>query len=85
MGMFHQLDLSVSLLKVSVSQAVVRFIQHNFYVDDSLISVETKAEAIQLVKEARDCKLVMFHLQKFISNSNLVIAFLPRRVRGKFN
>lgn len=36
------------------SEATVRFIKRNFYVDDGLTSVDSEAEAIQLVQEARD-------------------------------
>ncbi|KAL7850053.1 hypothetical protein SRHO_G00194020 [Serrasalmus rhombeus] len=32
----------------------VKFIQNNFYVDDGLVSVMSEAEAIKLVKEARE-------------------------------
>lgn len=37
----------------SFSEATIRFIERNFYVDDGLISVHTEEEAIQLVNEAR--------------------------------
>ncbi len=58
------------------NQATVKFIQHNFYVDDGLASVDTEAEAIQLVKEARD--LGKLHLHKFMTNSKRVIATIPK-------
>lgn len=61
------------------SQVASRFLQRNFYVDDGLTSVETDAEAIQLVREARDlCKSGKLHLHKFVSNSKQVIASLPK-------
>ncbi len=46
----------------------MKFIQRNFYVDDALASVDTEAEAIQLVKEARDlCNTGKLHLHIFIT------------------
>lgn len=39
--------------KSKFSQATVKFIQRNFYVDDGLASVDSDQEAIQLIKEAR--------------------------------
>ncbi len=54
------------------NHATVKFIQHHFYVDDGLASVDTEAEAIQLVKEARD--LGKLHLHKFMTKSKRVIA-----------
>ncbi len=61
------------------NQATVKFIQRNFYVDDGLASVDTEAEAIQLVKEARDlCNTGKLHLHKFITNSKRVIRTIPK-------
>ncbi|XP_065140047.1 uncharacterized protein [Paramisgurnus dabryanus] len=61
------------------SQATVNFIQRNFYVDDGLASVDTEAEAIQLVKEARDlCNTGKLRLHKFITNSKKVTATIPK-------
>ncbi|KAI4884818.1 hypothetical protein NFI96_007752, partial [Prochilodus magdalenae] len=61
------------------SQSTVKFIQRNFYVDDGLTSVDTEAEAIQLVKEARDlCHSGKLHLHKFITNSKRVTATIPK-------
>lgn len=60
-------------------QATVKFIQRNFYVDDGLASVDSEAEAIQLVEEARElCKIGKLRLHKFITNSKKVIATIPR-------
>lgn len=57
----------------------VRFIQRNFYVDDGLVSVMSEAEAIKLVKEARElCSTGKLRLHKFVSNSENVIKSLPR-------
>ncbi|XP_026094281.1 uncharacterized protein LOC113066585 [Carassius auratus] len=61
------------------NQATVKFIQRNFYVDDGLASVDTEAEAIQLVKEARGlCNTGKLRLHKFITNSKTVIATIPK-------
>lgn len=56
-----------------------RFIHRNFYVDDGLVSTETKDQAIQLVKEARDlCSMGKLHLHKFVSNCREVLDSIPR-------
>ncbi|KAL2092899.1 hypothetical protein ACEWY4_012697 [Coilia grayii] len=61
------------------SQAAVSFVQRNFYVDDGLASVKTEAEAIKLVREARDlCSSGKLRLHKFISNSKKVVATIPK-------
>lgn len=61
------------------SQATVKFIQRNFYVDDGLASVDSKAEAIQLVREARDlCDAGRLCLHKFITNIKSVSDTIPR-------
>ncbi|XP_023815989.1 uncharacterized protein LOC111948234 [Oryzias latipes] len=65
------------------SQAVVKFIQRNFYVDDGLAAVDSEQEAIHLVKEARElCDTGKLHLHKFISNSKEVIATIPKEERA---
>ncbi len=57
------------------SEDPIRFIQRNFYVDDGLISVQTEAEAIQLIKESRElCFTGRLRLHKFVSNSERVMA-----------
>ncbi|XP_051816280.1 uncharacterized protein LOC127537608 [Acanthochromis polyacanthus] len=61
------------------SEATIRFIERNFYVDDGLISVSTDEEAIQLISEARQlCSTGKLHIHKFISNRKEVLASLPR-------
>lgn len=61
------------------SEAAVKFMQRNFYVDDGLGSEDSEQEAIQLVKEARElCDTGKLHLHKFISNSKEVIATIPK-------
>ncbi|KAG1925738.1 hypothetical protein F2P79_025333 [Pimephales promelas] len=61
------------------NQATVKFIQRNFYVDDGLASVDTEADAIQLVREARGlCNTGKLRLHKFITNSKTVIDTIPR-------
>ncbi|KAG1929509.1 hypothetical protein F2P79_022940 [Pimephales promelas] len=61
------------------NQATVKFIQRNFYVDDGLASVDTEADAIQLVREARGlCNTGKLCLHKFITNSKTVIDTIPR-------
>nr|XP_054604914.1 uncharacterized protein LOC107372912 [Nothobranchius furzeri] len=62
------------------SEAAVKFVQRNFYVDDGLASVDSEQEAILLVKEARElCNTGKLHLHKFISNSKTVIATIPKK------
>ncbi|XP_038152621.1 uncharacterized protein LOC119790925 [Cyprinodon tularosa] len=61
------------------SPNTVKFIQRNFYVDDGLVSVKSEAEAIKLVKEARElCSTGKLRLHKFVSNSDNVLKSLPR-------
>ncbi|XP_054597297.2 uncharacterized protein [Nothobranchius furzeri] len=61
------------------SEQTVKFIQRNFYVDDGLTSVDSEAEAIQLVQEARElCSTGMLHLHKLISNKKVVLDTLPK-------
>ncbi|XP_057694568.1 uncharacterized protein LOC130917316 isoform X2 [Corythoichthys intestinalis] len=65
--------------KSKFSQATVKFIQHNFYVDDGLLSVNLEEEALQIVREARElCDTAKLHLHKFISNCEKVIAIIPK-------
>ncbi len=62
------------------SEATVRFIQRNFYVDDGLTSLDSEEEAIELVREARDlCITGKLHLHKFITNNKRVLATIPKQ------
>ncbi|KAJ8375829.1 hypothetical protein SKAU_G00064090 [Synaphobranchus kaupii] len=61
------------------SEDTIKFINKNFYIDDGLSSVASKGQAIQLVKEARElCSTGKLRLHKFISNSNEVLATIPK-------
>ena len=61
------------------SEASICFIERNFYVDDGLTSVATVDEAIQLVSEARQiCSAGKLRIHKFISNSQEVLASIPK-------
>ncbi|XP_042632019.1 uncharacterized protein LOC122148737 [Cyprinus carpio] len=63
------------------SEDTIRFIQRNFY--DGLISVQTETEAIQLIKESREfCFTGRLRLQKFVSNSERVMATIPEKERA---
>lgn len=67
-----------------VSQDTVKFVRENFYVDDGLVSVTSDAEAIQLIKEARElCSAGKLRLHKFIFNSNNVLKSIPKEERAK--
>ncbi|XP_067305911.1 uncharacterized protein [Pseudorasbora parva] len=58
--------------------STVKFIQRNFYVDDGLVCATSDAEAIQLIKEARElCSTGKLRLHKFISNSKEVMKSIP--------
>lgn len=62
------------------SEATVRFIQRNLYVDDGLTSLDSETEAIQLVREARDLfNTGKLHLHKFITNNKTVLATIPKQ------
>ncbi|KAI3376733.1 hypothetical protein L3Q82_000003 [Scortum barcoo] len=61
------------------SEASIRFVERNFYVDDGLTSVSSDDEAIQLISEARQlCSAGKLRIHKFISNRQEVLASLPR-------
>ncbi|XP_023815425.1 uncharacterized protein LOC111948165 isoform X1 [Oryzias latipes] len=61
------------------SQAAIRFIERNFYVDDGLMSVTSVDEAITLIKEARQiCSSGRLRIHKFISNCTEVLASIPK-------
>ena len=61
------------------SEASIGFIERNFYVDDGLTSLTTADEAIQLVSEARKiCSAGKLRIHKFISNSQEVLASIPK-------
>ncbi|XP_039475082.1 uncharacterized protein LOC120442538 [Oreochromis aureus] len=60
------------------SEATIRFIERNFYVDEGLISFHSEEEAIRLVKEAKElCSTGGLRLHKFVSNSKQVLNSLP--------
>ncbi|XP_062421503.1 uncharacterized protein LOC134132867 [Pungitius pungitius] len=60
-------------------QKTVKFIERNFYVDDGLVSVASDAEAINLIKEARQlCSTGKLRLHKFVSNSGNVLKAIPK-------
>ncbi|XP_028261477.1 uncharacterized protein LOC114435739 [Parambassis ranga] len=61
------------------SEASIHFIERNFYVDDGLISVSTKEEAVQLISESRQlCNNGKLRIHKFISNHPEVLASIPK-------
>lgn len=61
------------------SEDTIHFIRRNFYVDNKLASVASQSKAIQLVKESRElCSTGKFRLHKFISNSEEVMATIPK-------
>ncbi|XP_028316746.1 uncharacterized protein LOC114471941 [Gouania willdenowi] len=65
------------------SKESIEFIQRSFYVDDGLISVESPAEAIHLVKESVSlCKTGNLRLHKFVSNSKDVVAVISPEERA---
>ena len=59
------------------------FIEHNFYVDDGLISEPTKEQAIQVVEQARSlCATGGLGLHKFVSNNRTVMESIPLSERA---
>lgn len=65
------------------SEDTICFIQINFYVDDGLISIQTETEVIQLIKESRElCFTGRLRLHKFVSNSERVMATIPKGERA---
>lgn len=61
------------------SEATIRFIERNFYVDDGLISFHSEEEAICVINEAKQlCNSGNLRLHKFVSNSQQVLDSLPK-------
>ncbi len=61
------------------SEATIRFIEINFYVDDGLISFHSEEEAISLVHEAKQlCSTGKLRLHKFVSKSPQVLESLSK-------
>ncbi|XP_026124742.1 uncharacterized protein LOC113106917 [Carassius auratus] len=59
------------------------FIINNFYIDDSLISLESVELAIRLVEEAQArCAKGKLHLHKFVSNNRKVLASISESDRA---
>lgn len=66
------------------SPEVARTVLRNFYVDDCLKSVATEDQALALVKELTAlCAKGGFSLNKWVSNSRVVIASIPEEKRAK--
>ncbi|XP_043977226.1 uncharacterized protein LOC122833589 [Gambusia affinis] len=61
------------------SEATIKFIERNFFVDDGLISFHSEKEAVHLVNEAKQlCQTGKLQLNKFVSNSTQVLNSLPK-------
>lgn len=57
----------------------LKFITHNFYVDDGLISVDSVKEALDLVTKTRTaCQKGNLRLHKFVSNSTALLKGIPK-------
>jgi hypothetical protein len=55
-----------------------KFVQNDFYVDDGLTSVDSKEDAIRLIRDSRElCAKGGLRLHKFISNDKNVIDSVP--------
>lgn len=64
--------------------AVVQSVKQNFYVDDCLKSLATEEEAIQMIKDLTAlCQKGSFILEKWISNSRVVLQALTEEQRAK--
>ena len=60
------------------------FVTNDFYVDDGLKSVQSPAEAIELIKNSDDlCKAAGFNLHKYVSNDKEVLKSVPVEKRAK--
>ena len=67
-----------------IGSTAANFLREDFYVDDSLKSVPSVHEAVQLIKDAKEmCKRGGFRLQKFTSNSKEVISSVPLEDRAE--
>lgn len=65
------------------SSEVVSIINHNFYVDDCLMSMASERDAIQIVKNVTAlCDKGGFSLQKWITNSRAVLMTIPDDIRA---
>lgn len=64
--------------KEVTSAEALKTVLKNFYVDNCLISVATKEQAITLVRDLQDlCSRGGFHLTKWVSNSRTVLCSIP--------
>lgn len=60
------------------------FVRDDFYVDNSLKSMPSVSEAVQLIKDVKDmCRSGGFNLHKFTSNSKEVIHSIPTKDRAE--
>lgn len=60
------------------------FLQKNFYVDDGLVSTETKEEAISLIHASKQlCEKGGFRLHKFVTNDKTILESIPVSDRAK--
>ncbi|KAJ8381315.1 hypothetical protein SKAU_G00020930 [Synaphobranchus kaupii] len=60
------------------SAEAVSTVKNNFYVDDLLKAVDSEEHAIALCKELKSlCAAGGFNLTKWISNSRVILAFIP--------
>lgn len=63
---------------------VVQSVKQHFYVDDCLKSLATEEEAIQMIKDLTAlCQKGSFILEKWISNSRVVLQALTEEQRAK--
>ncbi|XP_030834649.1 uncharacterized protein LOC115921367 [Strongylocentrotus purpuratus] len=63
--------------------AASQFLERNFYVDDGVVSVSNREEAIHLTKEARElCRTGGLRIHKFVSNDEAVIESIPESERA---
>ena len=70
--------------EVEVGTAAAKTMHRNFYVDDCLKSVSTKAEAKDLIScLCQACGKGGFHLTKFICNEHDMLETVPEEERSK--
>ena len=70
--------------KDKMAPAAVKAVINNFYVDDCLLSVPDKTQAVAMVRNLTAiCESGGFHLTKWMSNSRAVLASIPEPERAK--
>ncbi|XP_063955063.1 uncharacterized protein LOC135153986 [Lytechinus pictus] len=80
----YALRLTAADHRAEYDEEVVKMVQHNFYVDDCLVSVDDVQRAVKIAAELRSLLLEGgFRLTKWLSNHPDVLESIPETERAK--